>query len=87
MTHESDWASAFSKLSACCARIRFYCGQGYYIHAKLLLVHAGEALVGSQNLSTTSLDYTRELSIELTSAPMLGRLAAAFDRDYSGGTP
>ncbi len=65
MTYQSKWASAFSKLSGCGASIRLYHGQRYYIHAKLLLVDAREALVGSQNLSTTSLDGNRELSIEL----------------------
>ncbi|MGO9971638.1 MAG: phospholipase D-like domain-containing protein [Solirubrobacteraceae bacterium] len=86
MTYQSDWADALSKLSGCGARIRLYDGQGYSIHAKLLLVDGREALVGLQNLSTTSLDYNRELSIELTSAPLLGQLAAAFKSGYAGTT-
>ena len=87
MSYETEWASAFSKLSGCGAQIRLYYGHGYYIHAKLLLVDAHEALVGSQNLSTTSLEYNRELSIELTSAPLRAQLAASFNSDYAGATP
>ena len=85
MTYESDWASAFSRLSGCGAHIHLYYGQRYYIHAKLLLLDGDQALLGSQNLSTSSLDYNRELSIDLRSRPVIAQLAAAFDGDYAGG--
>ncbi len=87
MSYDSEWAAAFSKLSGCGAQIRLYYGQDYYIHAKLLLADRREALLGSQNLSTTSLDYNRELSLELTSSPVLAQLAAAFNSDYTRATP
>ncbi len=84
MTYQSAWRSALDKIASCGAHIRLYYGQTYYIHAKLLLVDARHALVGSQNLSPTSLEYNRELAIELTTQPLLGQLAAAFNSDYNG---
>ncbi len=45
--------------------------------SSLQVITDREALVGLQNPSTTSPDNNRELPMELTSAPLLGRLAAA----------
>jgi cardiolipin synthase len=86
MTYESDWNRALGELSGCGARIRLYHGQRYYIHAKLLLVDGRQALVSSQNLSTTSLKYNRELGIELTSPAILAQLNGDFASDYAGGS-
>jgi cardiolipin synthase len=85
MTYESDWKSALAKLSGCGAQVRLYHGQSYYIHAKLLLVDGAKALVSSQNLSTTSLDYNRELGIEVTNAGIVGQLERDFASDFTGG--
>jgi len=87
MTYESDWSSALSKLSGCGASVHLYHGQSYYIHAKLLLVDGQRALVSSQNLSTTSLKYNRELGIEVGSPALLQQLLRAFTSDYAGADP
>jgi phosphatidylserine/phosphatidylglycerophosphate/cardiolipin synthase-like enzyme len=86
MTYESDWKSALGELSDCGAGVRLYYGQRYYIHAKLLLVDGRTALVSSQNLSTTSLKYNRELGIELTSPVIVSQLTRDFASDYAGGS-
>ena len=86
MTYESDWRSAFSELRGCGVSIRLYHGQSYYIHAKLLLVDGRTALVSSQNLSTTSLKYNRELGIEVTNTGIVSALARDFASDYAGGS-
>jgi len=87
MTYSSDWSAALSRLARCGAQVRLYHGQGYYIHAKLLVLDSRLALVSSQNLSTTSLDYNRELGIVLRSGSLVAQLAAAFDGDFSGASP
>jgi cardiolipin synthase A/B len=87
MTYESDWKRALAQLSGCGVQIRLYHGQSYYIHAKLLWVDGRTALVSSQNLSTTSLDYNRELGIELTAPSIVGKLGRDFASDYAGGSP
>ena len=86
MSYESDWRSAFAYLRACGAEIRLYHGQRYYIHAKLLVVDDRRALVSSQNLSTTSLEYNRELGIELSTPAIVNQLERAFAADYAGGS-
>jgi cardiolipin synthase len=84
MTYESEWKRALSELSGCGARIRLYHGQRYYIHAKLLVVDGRTAMISSQNLSTTSLKYNRELGIELTAPAILAQLRNDFATDYAG---
>jgi cardiolipin synthase A/B len=87
MTYESDWTSALGKLTSCGASVRLYHGQSYYIHAKLLLIDGHEALISSQNLSTTSLKYNRELGIELTNPTITSQLESDFATDYAGDRP
>ena len=84
MTYASEWRGAVAQLKGCGVSIRLYHGQRYYIHAKLLVIDGRRALVSSQNLSTGSLQYNRELGITLRARMLVGRLAADFDADYDG---
>lgn len=86
MSYASEWRDAFARLRSCGARLRLYHGQRYYIHAKILLVDGRRALVSSQNLSTTSLEYNRELGIELSSPAIVAALTRDFAADYAGGS-
>ena len=85
MTAALDSLGALSQLRRCGAGIRLYHGEGYYIHAKLLLVDGRSALVGSQNLSAGSLDDNRELGIMVNDIRVLRQLEADFSRDYRNG--
>jgi phosphatidylserine/phosphatidylglycerophosphate/cardiolipin synthase-like enzyme len=84
MTYASEWRSAFSTLAGCGVSVHLYHGQRYYIHAKLLIVDGQRALVSSQNLSTGSLQYNRELGIAVTNLALVDQLAADFASDYAG---
>jgi phosphatidylserine/phosphatidylglycerophosphate/cardiolipin synthase-like enzyme len=84
MTYSHEWRTSLDRLSGCGAHVRLYYGQAYYIHAKVLDVDGVVALIGSQNLSTTSLDYNRELSIEVRSKTLLSQLSRDFDSDWTG---
>lgn len=86
MSYESDWKPALGELSGCGADIHLYYGQRYYIHAKLLLLDGRKALLSSQNLSTTSLKYNRELGIEVTTRSILAQLKRDFVSDYAGAS-
>ena len=86
MTYESDWASAFHQLRDCGVSIRLYHGQSYYIHAKLLLIDGQSVLVSSQNLSTGSLEYNRELGVVVTNAGIVRALRRDFTSDYNAGS-
>ncbi|MGH3599838.1 MAG: phospholipase D-like domain-containing protein [Pseudonocardiaceae bacterium] len=84
MTYATEWRGDFARLEGCGARVHLYHGQRYYIHAKLLLVDGRHALVSSQNLSTGSLSYNRELGITITTPALLAQLAGDFASDYAG---
>ncbi len=84
MTYDSDWRSAFDQLASCGVDIRLYHGQSYYIHAKLLEVDGRQALISSQNLSTTSLKDNRELGIDVSAPALVKTLAGDFASDYAG---
>jgi cardiolipin synthase len=58
-----------------------------YIHAKMMLADAGgtgeEAFVGSENISTASLDQNRELGVLVNDAAHLKRLHDVFEHDWA----
>lgn len=83
MTYASEWRSDFARLEHCGVTVHLYHGQRYYIHAKLLVIDGRRALVSSQNLSTGSLQYNRELGIKVTNPAAVGDLARDFGADYA----
>jgi phosphatidylserine/phosphatidylglycerophosphate/cardiolipin synthase-like enzyme len=92
MTYQSDWATAFDRLLAAGCRVVVLHGESpRYIHAKILAVDAGRpdqrVLVGSQNISTTSLQHDRELGIVLLQPRLVGELAALVATDAAAGEP
>jgi cardiolipin synthase A/B len=87
MTYASEWRDDLAQLRSCGVNIRLYHGQRYYIHAKLLVIDGRRALVSSQNLSTGSLQYNRELGITLRTKDLVSRLTGDFDADYRRATP
>jgi phosphatidylserine/phosphatidylglycerophosphate/cardiolipin synthase-like enzyme len=88
MSENPASAEVLSRLVAagCVAHVYPVTSTGLYFHAKQLRVD-GTLLIGSQNLSPTSLLSNRELSVRLTAetAPnLLSAVAAAFERDFEG---
>ena len=53
-----------------------------YMHAKIIIVDGQEAFVGSENISTQSLDQNRELGIITSDTAVLGKLQATFQSDW-----
>ena len=73
MTYSSQWSTAFNELKAAGVHVRVDHGETpVYIHAKAICADCGtahpRAFVGSENFSTSSLSYNRELGI-VTSNP------------------
>lgn len=58
----------------------------YYMHAKLIIVDGTEAFVGSENISSTSLDDNRELGLLISKASVITTLANTFSTDLSDST-
>ena len=92
MTANSEWDSAFRALVKAGAHVRTYKDSSsvLYIHAKAVVADAGLAgeqmFVGSENFSTASLRYNRELGIRTTNKSVISAVAAVLAADYAGGT-
>jgi len=56
-----------------------------YIHAKMIVADGARAFVGSQNLSTASLDSNRELGILVSDPAIVRVLAETFAQDWNVG--
>jgi phosphatidylserine/phosphatidylglycerophosphate/cardiolipin synthase-like enzyme len=87
MTSDSEWDSAFSQLESAGVHIDLYPNttSALYIHAKVIDVDSTKAFLGSENFSTTSLKYNRELGIITSSAGVVGPLNTTLSGDISGG--
>ncbi|GAC1374637.1 MAG: hypothetical protein PVS3B1_23280 [Ktedonobacteraceae bacterium] len=54
-----------------------------YMHAKMMIVDGQKAFVGSENISTASLNRNRELGILVADQTVLSTLGQAFQQDWS----
>lgn len=57
-----------------------------YIHAKMILVDGRWAFVGSENISTASLDDNREMGVLVADPDALARLGETFATDWQSST-
>jgi cardiolipin synthase len=89
MTADTEWDPAFSQLESDGVHVVLYANtaSALYIHAKVIDVDGVKAFVGSQNFSTASLDYNRELGLITSSAGVLGPLNSTLSSDVARGQP
>jgi len=89
MTADSEWNSAFSQLESDGVHVVLYpdTSSALYIHAKVIDVDSARAFIGSENFSTASLNYNRELGLITSSATVLGLLNSELAVDISNGHP
>ena len=87
MTSDSEWNSAFAGLESAGVHVVLYpdTSSSLYIHAKVIDVDSTKAFIGSQNFSTASLDYNRELGAITTSEAVVEPLSDTLLSDSSGG--
>ncbi len=87
MTAASDWDAAFSQLESDGVHVVLYpdTASALYIHAKVIDVDSTRAFIGSENFSTASLDYNRELGLVTSAGSLLGPLNSALSGDISNG--
>ena len=88
LTEDPAWARGIAEVSAAGCSVHLFpdTKSGLYMHEKMLLTDNTQLVIGSQNLSTTSLLENRELSLALdtTTAPdVVAAVAATFDADYA----
>ena len=94
MTYQSSWGHNLDKLVAAGVHVRTYPASAkLYIHAKVADVDPGypdeQLYLGSQNFSWASLQYNRELGLDLgpAQAGIIKAVAATVRSDFAGGTP
>jgi phosphatidylserine/phosphatidylglycerophosphate/cardiolipin synthase-like enzyme len=93
MTDDSSYSSNFSKLEAAGVDVHLYpdTSSALYIHAKVIVADAGtasgKAFVGSENFSTASMGYNRELGIITNDPVIVNELARTLGQDYDGAAP
>jgi phosphatidylserine/phosphatidylglycerophosphate/cardiolipin synthase-like enzyme len=58
-----------------------------YIHAKSAVVDGTQAFVGSENFTTGSYQYNRELGVFFNDATEIQKIITATNTDFSNGTP
>jgi cardiolipin synthase A/B len=87
MTSDSQWDGAFSELESAGVHVVLYpdTSSALYIHAKVIDVDSAKAFLGSENFSTASLEYNRELGVVTSSAAVTGPLNTALFSDIAGG--
>jgi phosphatidylserine/phosphatidylglycerophosphate/cardiolipin synthase-like enzyme len=54
-----------------------------YVHAKAIIADGRRAFVGSENLSTASLDHNREVGVIVADPGAIQTLESTFDRDWA----
>jgi cardiolipin synthase A/B len=89
MTYNSEWTAALERLTVAGVKVRLYHGETpIYVHAKAISVDAGQAgqraFIGSENFSTSSLVYNRELGLITTNPAILAPLNATLVTDFAG---
>jgi phosphatidylserine/phosphatidylglycerophosphate/cardiolipin synthase-like enzyme len=58
-----------------------------YIHAKALVADGARAYVGSENFTTSSLQYNRELGLITGNAASAAKVSQTIAADFAAGTP
>jgi len=88
MTEDSEWDSAFDRLAAAGVKVSTYSQEApLYIHAKAIVADGDEAFVGSENFSTASMQYNRELGVITRDPSVVAALSSQIGADFAGATP
>ena len=89
MTAESEWDTAFNELVRAGVHVHLFqdSTSALYIHAKTVVADAGRAdqqvFVGSENFSTASLHYNRELGLRTANRPVISAISNTIAADYA----
>jgi cardiolipin synthase A/B len=91
LTEDPSWSSALQELAAAGDHVRVLTSAETYIHAKVICVdcspQSGVVFIGSENFSTSSLSYNRELGVVTNSIATIRAVRGAVSSDFAVGTP
>ncbi len=87
MTADPGWDSAFTDLTDAGVRVATYpdAPGDLYLHAKAIVVDGTVAFIGSQNFSTSSLEYNRELGVITSDPAVVDPVLHTLTSDFDGG--
>jgi hypothetical protein len=89
MTESSSWTGALDALATAGVHVRLLDSSQVYVHAKVICADcvggAGTAFIGSENFSTSSLSYNRELGVITTTPKAVRAVDTAVNGDYAVG--
>ena len=90
MTDDSQWHIALAELARAGVHVHVLTQDQVYIHAKVICADChttdATAFVGSENFSTSSLDYNRELGIITSVTSVTRSVCSTVQSDFSEGT-
>jgi cardiolipin synthase A/B len=91
LTDNPAWANAVAEVSAAGCSVHLFPATktALYMHEKILLTDNTALIIGSQNLTTTSLLENRELSLALDTAiapNLFAAVESTFDADYAAAS-
>src|SRR3984957_5933414 len=91
MSESSSWTTALEDPARYGVHVRVLGSSQVYIHAKVICVdcagNLGTVFIGSENFSTSSLSYNRELGVITTTPMAIRAVEAAVHSDYAQGSP
>jgi len=92
LTENPAWANGVAEVSAAGCSVHLFpdTKASLYMHEKMLLTDNTALIIGSQNLTTTSLVENRELSLALDTAiapAVIAAVGSTFDADYAAAAP
>ena len=89
LTEDPSWTTALTELAKAGDHVRVLTSDQIYIHAKVICAdcsaRAGTVFIGSENFSTSSLSYNRELGVITTSLPAIRAVRSAVTSDFAIG--
>ncbi|HEY5273791.1 MAG TPA: phospholipase D-like domain-containing protein [Acidimicrobiales bacterium] len=90
LTEAPSWTSALAELAKSGDHVRVLSRARIYVHAKVICVdcslRSGTVFIGSENFSTSSLSYNRELGVVTTSIAAIQAVRRAVTSDFAVGT-
>jgi hypothetical protein len=89
MSQDSEWTQALDRLASSGVHVRVLSPSQVYIHAKVICAdcstRGGTTFIGSENFSTSSLVYNRELGVITSSVTAVRAVRSAVDTDFASG--
>ena len=82
---ETDEAAHVQELVAAGAQVAYL--DSPRVHAKVIIADRRRALIGSMNLTMTSLDFNRELGVLLTDPGIIAQMLEVVEQDWQEATP